>query len=212
MLYRQRNRGTTDEQPAKCTTKSDGRENHGKSVELFISPVPHTQIKHDSREVPAFCNAQKEASGEESTETLGKTREGTNDTPYESESRKPEPRRRELEGNVAWNIEHNVTDEVDGQCCKELVPGLLRIVVREVPKKLRRIRTHVCICDQTLDASISNWKKNKGKRMKGKEERKIPLLRSKNERRRSTHSPGRRCKSIFLKSFLSSIAFEPSFT
>ena len=125
MLYRQRNRGTTDEQPAKRTTESDGRKNHGKPVELLISFIPHTQIKHDSGEVPAFCNAQEEASGEESTETLGKTREGTDDTPQESESWEPEPRRRELEGDITWNIERDITDEVDGQCCEELAPGLL---------------------------------------------------------------------------------------
>ena len=118
-------RGTTDKGPAKRATESDRRENHGETIELLIPLVPHTQVKHDPGEVPAFCNAQEEVSGKESTETLGKTREGTDDTPHERKSWKPEPRRRELEGDITWNIERDITDEVDGQCCEELVPGLL---------------------------------------------------------------------------------------
>ena len=151
-----RNRNTTNEQPAKRATEGDGRENQGKPVELFVSAVPHTQVEHDSREVPAFCNTQDEAGGEEFTEILSKAREGTNDAPHESESWKPEPRRCKLEGDVAWNVEHNITNEVDGQRCEELVSGFSRIAVRKVPKKSRRIRTHVCVCDQPLDTSISN--------------------------------------------------------
>ena len=97
---------------------------------MFVSLVPHTRIKHKSREEPTFCDTQKEASGEESGEIVGETHEGANGAPYESQSRKPEPWGRESENDVGWDLEKDVTDKVDGQRSKVLVSGLFQLAVR----------------------------------------------------------------------------------
>ena len=91
---------------------------------LFVSFVPHAQIERSSREEPGFCDAQEEAGDEESGETLGEAHEGANDTPGKGDSRKPESWRCELEDDVAWDLDQDVTNEVDGQCGEELVSGL----------------------------------------------------------------------------------------
>ena len=72
---------------------------------LFIPLVPHAQIERGSREEPTFCHAEKEASGKESRETLSEAREGTNYPPREGDSRKPEPRSGEFEGNTRRDVE-----------------------------------------------------------------------------------------------------------
>lgn len=177
---------------------------------MFVSLVPHAQIEHHSREEPTFCRAQEEAGGEESGEILSEPREGADDTPQEGESRKPESRRREFEDDVTWDLEHDVTDEEDSQRGEVLTSGLRRTAVRAVlPLDTGEKRTHVCVRDQTLDASIPNWKEIRGNRAKERMRESLPLLRSKKERKKRKAAPGMRCKSSFLKSFLSSIIASP---
>ena len=89
----------------------------------LISLVPHAEIEHDSGEEPTFCDAQEEAGDEESRETLSETHEGANDPPREGDSRKPKPWSREFEDKIAWDLEQDATDEVDGQCGEVLVSG-----------------------------------------------------------------------------------------
>ena len=81
---------------------------------LFVSLVPHAQVERGSREEPAFCHTQEESDSQETGEILGEAHEGTNDTPHEGDSRKPEPRRCELENDVARDLKQDIADEVDG--------------------------------------------------------------------------------------------------
>ena len=71
----------------------------------FISLVPHAQVKHNPREESAFRDTQKEPRGEESRKVLDDAHEGADDTPCEGDGRKPEPRRRAFENDVAWDLE-----------------------------------------------------------------------------------------------------------
>jgi len=112
---------------------------------LFASLVPHAQIIEDAGGETAFCDAEKETGSEESGEILGDAHERTNDTPCEGESREPKPRGGEFEGDVARDLEQDVTDKVDGQRGEVLVPSLFQKVVRvilAVSARGRR-RTHV---------------------------------------------------------------------
>lgn len=95
---------------------------------LFVSLVPHAQIKYDSGKKSAFCNAQKEAGGEQSGKALSKTHEGANNPPYDGDSGKPESGRRPFEDDVAGDLEQGVADEPDGQCREVLVSGLFQVV------------------------------------------------------------------------------------
>jgi len=97
---------------------------------LFTSLVPHAQIIEDSGTEPTFCDAEKEAGGEESGEILGDAHECANDTPREGESWKPKLWGGEFEDDVARDLEQDVTDKVDGQSGEVLVPGLFQSVVR----------------------------------------------------------------------------------
>ena len=90
---------------------------------LFISLVPHAEIEHDPGEEPAFCDAQKEAGDEESGERLSEPHESADDPPCEGDSRKPESRRCELEGDITRDLEQDATDVVDGQRGEVLVSG-----------------------------------------------------------------------------------------
>lgn len=93
---------------------------------LFLSFVPHTQIVEDSGGETAFCEAEKEARGEESGEILGDSHERANNTPCEGESRKPNLRGGEFEGDITRDLKQDVTDKVNGQCGEVLVPGLFQ--------------------------------------------------------------------------------------
>ena len=115
----------TYKQPAKCTTKSDDGDCQSNAIELFVSLVPHAQIESHSRSVSAFRHPQKYAGSEESSEILGDTREGAGATPHDSESRKPEPRRREFEDDATGKREQDITNVGGGQRREELVSGLL---------------------------------------------------------------------------------------
>jgi len=97
---------------------------------LFASLVPHAQIIEDSGGETAFCDAEKEAGSEESGEILGDAHERANDTPCEGESREPKLRCGEFEGDVARDLEQDVTDKVDGERSEVLAPGLVQQVVR----------------------------------------------------------------------------------
>lgn len=124
---------------------------------LFASPVPHAEVKGDSREETAFGDTEEEADGEESGEVTGDAHEGTNGTPYEGEGRKPKSRGRELEDNVTRDLEQDVTNKVYGQRGKVLVSGLFRTAVRAMlTVNEGKKRTHVQVCGQTFDAGISN--------------------------------------------------------
>ena len=117
----------TYKQPAKRTTETDGRDYQSNAVELFVPLVPHAQIEHESGEKPAFCHAQKEAGGEEPTETLSEACEGTDNTPRESECREPESWGRELEDDIAWDLEQDTRDGAGRQRQKKLVSALIKI-------------------------------------------------------------------------------------
>lgn len=123
---------------------------------LFIAFVPHAQVKHNSREEAALRNTQKEPGGEKPRKVLGETHEGANDSPYEGEGGKPEPRRRALENDITWDFEQDITDEPDTQRREILVPGLCQTAMRVVFTRTWKKLTHVCISGETLDTSISN--------------------------------------------------------
>ena len=114
----------THKESAECTSKGSRGDQKSDAVMLFISFVPHAQIEDGSREEPGFCDAQEEAGDEESREALGEAHESTNDTPCEGHGREPESRRCEFEGDVTWDLDQDVADEVDGQCGEVLVSGL----------------------------------------------------------------------------------------
>ena len=114
----------TYKQPAKRATNTDGGDYQSEAIELFVSLVPHAQIEYNSRKVSALCDTQKHAGGEESGETLGDAREGADDTPSESDGRKPESWRRGLENDGARNQEYHTTNVGDSQCREELVSSL----------------------------------------------------------------------------------------
>lgn len=128
MQDRRRNTKSTYEKSTTCASKSGSAEKQSDAKMLFVSFVPHAQIKHNSREKPAFRDAQKEAAGEQSAETLREAHEGANDPPYEGESGKPESRRRALENDVTRDLEQGVAGEPDAQCCEVLVSGLFQAV------------------------------------------------------------------------------------
>ena len=48
---------------------------------LFVSLVPHAQIKYNSGEEPAFRDAQKEAGGKQPTKIFREAHKGGNDPP-----------------------------------------------------------------------------------------------------------------------------------
>jgi len=134
----------TYEYPTKCTCKSGSGEKESNAIMLFVPPVPHAHIEHDSGEESTLCDAEKEADGEKSGEILGDTHEGANDTPCEGESREPKLWGREFEDDVTWDLEQDVTDKVHGQRGKVLVSGLFQTVVRlTLSTGSREKRTHV---------------------------------------------------------------------
>ena len=114
----------TRKQPTERATEVGDGDCQSHAIKSLVPLVPHTQIEHHSREKPAFCQAQKEAGGEEPTETLGETCEGADNTPSESECRKPESWRREPEDDIAWNLGKDSRNEAGRQHRKELVSGL----------------------------------------------------------------------------------------
>ena len=123
----------------------------------FASLIPHAQIKDNSGEESALCDAEKEADDEESGEIAGEAHKGANDAPCEGEGRKPKSWSCELEEDVGWDLEQDVADNVDGQRGEVLVSSLFQTVVRGTSTwVLGRERTHVEIRDQTFDASISD--------------------------------------------------------
>ena len=63
---------------------------------LFSSPIPHAQVKYNSREKTAFCDSENEADDEESGEIAGDAHEGANDAPCEGNGRKPKSWSREF--------------------------------------------------------------------------------------------------------------------
>lgn len=116
----------TYEKSTKCTSKGCGRKKQRDAIVLFVSLVPHTQIEHDPREEPTLRNAQKEPNGEESGKILGEAHQCANDAPYEGESGEPEPRRRPSENDIRRDLEQDITNKPDTQCCEILVSGLFR--------------------------------------------------------------------------------------
>ena len=117
----------TYKQSAKRTTETDGGDYQSNAIKLLVPLVPHAQIEHESGEEPAFCHAQKEAGGEEPTETLSEACEGTDNTPGEDERRKPESRRRELEDDIAWDLKQDTRNGASRQRQKKLVSGLFEL-------------------------------------------------------------------------------------
>ena len=121
-------RDPTYEKPATRTRKSGGAKKQSDAEMLFVSLVPHAQIKHNSREEPAFCDAQKEAGDEQPRKILGEPHEGANDPPYDGDSGKPEPRGRFFQDDVAGDFKQCVAGEPNGQCRQVLVVGLFQPV------------------------------------------------------------------------------------
>lgn len=93
---------------------------------LFISLVPHAQVKDNSREEPTLRDAQKEAGGKQSGYILCEAHERANDPPCEGEGGKPESRRCQLEDDVTGDLEQDVADKPDAQCREVLASGLSR--------------------------------------------------------------------------------------
>ena len=125
-LYRWgRDTSATYEKPAERTGNEGGREKQSDAILLFVSLVPHAEIEHDSREEPALCDAQEKAGDEETVKASSEAHEGTGDTPYKSDGRKPHPRGCEFEDEITRGIEQGVTDKVDAQRGQVLVSGLV---------------------------------------------------------------------------------------
>lgn len=126
---------------------------------LFVPLIPHAQVEHDSREEPAFRDAQKEAGSEQSLKIFREAHEGTNDPPYEGESGKPESRGGAFENDIAGYLKQCIASKPDAQCREVLVPGLSQGVsvtsIADPGKKL----THVCVFGKAFDTSVSNYKK-----------------------------------------------------
>lgn len=102
------------EYSAKRASKTRRGEEQSDTIVLFVSLVPHARIVHHTGKEPAFRNAQEEADSEEPGEVLGDTHESGDNSPDEGESREPEPWSGEFEDDVAWDLEQDVADEVDG--------------------------------------------------------------------------------------------------
>ena len=125
---------------------------------LLVPLVPHAHVEDDTGEESTFCDAEEEADGEKPGKVLGDAHKGTNDTPCEGESRKPKSGAREFEDDVSGDLEQDVTDEVDGQRGEVLVSGWIQTMMIRVTLAVlrRKIRTHVQICDKTLDTGVPN--------------------------------------------------------
>ena len=122
----------TYKQPAECAGNNDSGEKQSDAIVLFVPLVPHAEIEHDSREEPTLRSAQEEARGEESAEALSETHEGADDTPHESDCRKPHPRGCKFEDEITRDIEQDVADKIDGQGGQVLVSGLIWIAMRRI--------------------------------------------------------------------------------
>jgi len=131
VIWKTKRKTGTCKYPAECTGESGSGEKESNAIVLFVSLVPHAHIKHDSREEPAFCDAEEETDGKESRKILGDAHEGANDAPCEGEGGKPKPRCGEFEDDVSWDLGQDVTDKIDGQRGEVLVPGLFCTVVRD---------------------------------------------------------------------------------
>jgi len=119
------------EYSTECTGEGGSGEEKSDTIMLFVSFVPHAQIKHDSREETTFRDAEEEADAEESWEVLGDTHQGTDDTPYEGESWKPESWGGDFEDDVTRDLEQDVANEVDGQRGEVLISTFFETAVRD---------------------------------------------------------------------------------
>jgi hypothetical protein len=127
-LCGRRNPEPTYHEPTTCTRKSGSAEEQSDAEMLLVSLVPHAKIEHDSREEPAFRDAQTEAGGEQPGEILREPHESADDPPYDCNSGKPESRRRPFEDNVTGDLGQRVAGEPNRQCREVLVVGLFQPV------------------------------------------------------------------------------------
>lgn len=90
MMSEMRGKGETDEYSAECTGEGRSGEEESDSIMLFVSLIPHTQIKDDTGEETTLCDTKEEADGKEAGEILGDTHEGANNAPCEGQGGEPE--------------------------------------------------------------------------------------------------------------------------
>lgn len=150
------------EYSTECAGKGGSGEEESDAIMLFVSLVPHAHIKHDSGKETTFRDAEEETDGKESTEVLGDTHEGANDTPYEGESWKPESRGGDFEDDVTRDLEQDVTNEVDGQRGEVLVPTLFETVVRDECVPRAGGRENLLMCRSVTRPSIRAFPTGRG--------------------------------------------------
>lgn len=80
----------TDEYSAECTCEGGSGEEESDSIMLFVSLIPHTQVKDDTGEETTLGDTKEEADSKETREILGDTHEGANDAPCEGQGGEPE--------------------------------------------------------------------------------------------------------------------------